>query len=65
VLGVAEGPRRISLSNRFCLETARRCCAATSHVRVVELPGTIELTDPEPIVEWGVQVPLGAGRPRR
>jgi len=48
---VAEGPRRISLSNRFCLEAAPQMLHRHfAHVRVIELPGTIELTAPEPIV---------------
>jgi len=51
VLGVPEGARRISLSDRFPLDDApallRRCFA---DVRVVNLPGTITVTDPDPVI---------------
>ena len=51
VLGTCEGPSRVSLSSRFALEAAwELLSAALRDVRVIELPGTIELTDPEPAV---------------
>ncbi|MBT2401712.1 class I SAM-dependent methyltransferase [Streptomyces sp. ISL-100] len=51
VLGVAEGPARVSLSARFSLEQASELLgAAFDDIQVHELPGVIELTDPAPIV---------------
>ncbi|MDH6145390.1 SAM-dependent methyltransferase [Kitasatospora sp. GP30] len=51
VLGVPEGPARVSLSSRFSLEKAPAFLAAEfSDVRVRELPGIIEVTDPAPVV---------------
>ncbi|MGX1885437.1 class I SAM-dependent methyltransferase [Streptomyces sp. NPDC055287] len=51
VLGVPEGPARVSLSARFSLEQAPELLAmAFSDIQVLELPGVIELTDPAPIV---------------
>ncbi|MGW1194589.1 class I SAM-dependent methyltransferase [Streptomyces sp. NPDC002536] len=51
VLGRDRGPSRISLSARFSLEKAPSLLgAAFSTVRVVELPGTIAVTDPAPVV---------------
>lgn len=43
VLGVSEGPDRVSLSSRFSLEKAPGFLGAEfSDIRVLELPGTIE-----------------------
>ncbi|MFF3114235.1 class I SAM-dependent methyltransferase [Kitasatospora sp. NPDC057904] len=51
VLGVPEGPARVSLSSRFSLEKASGYLrTAFKDIRVRNLPGTIELTDPSPIV---------------
>ncbi|WP_274567671.1 class I SAM-dependent methyltransferase [Streptomyces spiramyceticus] len=51
VLGVAEGPARVSLSARFSLEKAPKLLGtAFRDIQVLELPGVIELTDPAPIV---------------
>ncbi len=51
VLGIPEGPARVSLSSRFSLEKARGYLGAPfKDIRVRELPGTIEITDPAPIV---------------
>ncbi len=51
VLGVAEGPSRVSLSARFSLELAPALLgAAFSDVHVIELPGAIETPDPGPVV---------------
>lgn len=51
VLGVASGPRRISLSSRFPLDDAsQRVGAHFAHVETVELTGTIEVPAPEPVV---------------
>ncbi|MER7848909.1 class I SAM-dependent methyltransferase [Kitasatospora sp. NPDC096077] len=51
VLGIPEGPARVSLSSRFSLEKARSYLGtAFKDVRVRRLPGTIEITDPAPIV---------------
>lgn len=51
VLGVPEGPARVSLSSRFSLEKATDFLGdAFSDIRVRELPGTIEVTDPAPVV---------------
>ncbi|MGX2997021.1 class I SAM-dependent methyltransferase [Streptomyces sp. JNUCC 64] len=51
VLGVPDGPARVSLSARFTLEDAPRILgAAFDDVRVRELPGVIEVTDAEPVV---------------
>jgi SAM-dependent methyltransferase len=51
VLGIPEGPARVSLSSRFSLEKATGCLAvAFKQIRVQELPGTIKVTDPAPIV---------------
>ncbi|MFD0400440.1 class I SAM-dependent methyltransferase [Kitasatospora sp. NPDC127121] len=66
VLGIPEGPARVSLSSRFSLEKAPGYFGtAFEDIRVRKLPGTIELTDPAPIVahlasyeawadQWGV-----------
>ncbi len=69
ILGIEQGPRRISLSSRFCLEAAPRMLRRHfAHVRTLELPGVIVLTDPEPIIAhlgsyeaWAAQmaVPFG------
>ncbi|GGQ63741.1 class I SAM-dependent methyltransferase [Kitasatospora griseola] len=51
VLGIPKGPARVSLSSRFSLEKACGYLgAAFEDIRVRELPGTIEITDPAPIV---------------
>ncbi|GAA2117757.1 hypothetical protein GCM10009759_64450 [Kitasatospora saccharophila] len=51
VLGIPEGPARVSLSSRFSLEKAPGFLGtAFRDIRVRELPGTIEITDPGPIV---------------
>ncbi|MFB7912167.1 class I SAM-dependent methyltransferase [Kitasatospora sp. NPDC056076] len=51
VLGTPEGPARVSLSSRFSLEKARGYLrTAFKDIRIRELPGTIEITDPAPIV---------------
>ncbi|MFJ9607842.1 class I SAM-dependent methyltransferase [Kitasatospora sp. NPDC101176] len=51
VLGIAEGPARVSLSSRFSLEKAAGYLGAVfTDIRVRALPGTIEVTDPAPIV---------------
>jgi SAM-dependent methyltransferase len=63
VLGVEQGPRRISLSNRFCPEAAPRMLRRLfAYVRTLELPGVIELTGPEPDHRPSRVVP-GQGRP--
>ncbi|MFC5666355.1 class I SAM-dependent methyltransferase [Kitasatospora misakiensis] len=51
VLGIPEGgPARVSLSSRFSLEKACGYLGtAFKDIRVRELPGTIEITDPAPI----------------
>lgn len=50
VLGIPEGPARVSLSSRFSLEKASGYLGmAFRDIRVRELPGTIEITDPAPI----------------
>ncbi|MFJ9696649.1 class I SAM-dependent methyltransferase [Kitasatospora sp. NPDC101183] len=51
VLGIPEGPSRVSLSSRFSLEKAPDYLGtAFRNIRVRELPGTIELTDPAPAI---------------
>lgn len=51
VLGVPEGPARVSLSSRFSLEKAPGLLgAAFTDIRVRKLPGTIEVADPTPVV---------------
>ncbi|SDT81528.1 Methyltransferase domain-containing protein [Streptomyces sp. TLI_053] len=51
VLGIPEGPARVSLSSRFSLEKAPSYLrTAFEDIGVRELPGTIEMTDPAPIV---------------
>ncbi|WP_042370258.1 class I SAM-dependent methyltransferase [Streptacidiphilus neutrinimicus] len=51
VLGLPEGPSRVSLSSRFSMEAAPRLLGnAFSEVRVQELPGLIEVTTSQPIV---------------
>ncbi|MEU4119980.1 methyltransferase domain-containing protein [Kitasatospora sp. NPDC028055] len=51
ILGVPEGPARVSLSSRFALEKAPSYLkAAFKDIRVRELRGTIKVTDPAPIV---------------
>ncbi|MFD7451203.1 class I SAM-dependent methyltransferase [Kitasatospora sp. NPDC059827] len=51
VLGIPKGPARVSLSSRFSLEEATGYLrTAFKDIRVRELPGTVEITDPAPIV---------------
>ncbi|MDH6704807.1 SAM-dependent methyltransferase [Kitasatospora sp. MAA19] len=51
VLGIPEGPARVSLSSRFSLEKAPSYLrAAFKEIRVRGLPGTIDVTDPAPII---------------
>ncbi|MEU0809649.1 class I SAM-dependent methyltransferase [Streptomyces sp. NPDC005970] len=51
VLGIPEGPMRVSLSSRFTLEAAPDLLGtAFSDIRMRKLPGTIEVTDPAPVV---------------
>ncbi|MFI9785905.1 class I SAM-dependent methyltransferase [Kitasatospora sp. NPDC051984] len=51
VLGIPEGPARVSLSSRFSLENAPRYLrAAFTEIQVRDLPGTIEITDTAPII---------------
>lgn len=51
VLGLPEGPARVSLSSRFSLERAPGYLGAEfKDIRVRELPGIIEITDPAPVV---------------
>ncbi|MFB7539138.1 class I SAM-dependent methyltransferase [Streptomyces zaomyceticus] len=70
VLGIDRGPARISLSARFSLEKAPAFLGEEfRQVEVVELPGTITVRDPEPVIAhmasyraWADQhdVPFGA-----
>lgn len=70
VLGVADGPARISLSARFTLEDAPTHLGRRfGDIRVIELPGTITVYDPAPVVAhlasyraWAADygVPFGA-----
>ncbi|MEW2580117.1 class I SAM-dependent methyltransferase [Streptomyces syringium] len=51
VLGIEEGPSRISLSARFALERAPALLGEVfSEVEVIELPGVIAVTEPGPVV---------------
>ncbi|MHB9864429.1 class I SAM-dependent methyltransferase [Streptomyces sp. YIM S03343] len=51
VLGVGQGPARISLSARFSLEKALAFMGESfGRVETVELPGTVTVRDPEPVV---------------
>ncbi|WP_343063931.1 class I SAM-dependent methyltransferase [Haloechinothrix aidingensis] len=51
VLGVDRGPRRISLSTRFALNDApQRLRSHFAAVETVELPGTITVHEPEPVI---------------
>ncbi|MEU9042369.1 MULTISPECIES: class I SAM-dependent methyltransferase [unclassified Kitasatospora] len=51
ILGIPEGPARVSLSSRFSLEKAPSYLGtAFKDIRVRELPGTIEITDPAPLI---------------
>ncbi|RLU94611.1 SAM-dependent methyltransferase [Streptomyces griseocarneus] len=51
VLGLERGPSRISLSSRFSLEEAPSLLGEVfPYVRVIRLPGTITVTDPDPVV---------------
>ncbi|MFD7454167.1 hypothetical protein [Kitasatospora sp. NPDC059827] len=53
VLGIPEGPARVSLSSRFSLEKVRGYLwTAFKDIRIRELPGTIEITDLAPIVAY-------------
>ncbi|MGA5192179.1 class I SAM-dependent methyltransferase [Streptomyces exfoliatus] len=51
VLGVDRGPARISLGSRFTLERAPALLGAEfGRVEVVELPATVTVRDPEPVI---------------
>lgn len=51
VLGTDHGPRRISLSNRFSLDDAPTLLQPYfTDIRVVELPGVISVTEPDPVI---------------
>ncbi|MFD4263380.1 class I SAM-dependent methyltransferase [Streptomyces sp. NPDC058534] len=51
VLGIGRGPKRISLSARFSLEKAPAFLGEEfSRVETTELPGTITVRDPEPVI---------------
>ncbi|MFE5564732.1 class I SAM-dependent methyltransferase [Amycolatopsis japonica] len=51
VLGVAEGPRRVALSERFTLEDAPRLLGPYfDQVTAIDLPGVITVTNPEPVL---------------
>lgn len=51
VLGLQEGPSRISLSNRFALDDAPGVLSRFyTRVDTVELPGTITVDTPEPVI---------------
>ncbi|GHF89040.1 hypothetical protein GCM10018790_78030 [Kitasatospora xanthocidica] len=51
VLGIPEGPARVSLSSRFSLEKAHGYLGtAFKDVRVRVLAGTIRITDPAPLI---------------
>ncbi|MFC9155152.1 class I SAM-dependent methyltransferase [Streptomyces bauhiniae] len=51
VLGTKRGPARISLSARFSLEKAPAYLGqAFSRIETIELPGTITVHDPEPVI---------------
>ncbi|MEV4969925.1 class I SAM-dependent methyltransferase [Streptomyces scopuliridis] len=51
VLGTERGPARISLSARFSLEKAPAFLGKEfSRVETIELPGTITVRDPEPVI---------------
>jgi SAM-dependent methyltransferase len=51
VLGVERGPRRISLSSRFALDDAPDMLRPYfANIEVVELPGTITVRAPEPVI---------------
>ncbi|MCP2259767.1 Methyltransferase domain-containing protein [Streptoalloteichus tenebrarius] len=51
VLGVERGPRRLSLSSRFALDDAPDVLRPYFvDVRVLELPGTITVREPEPVI---------------
>lgn len=51
VLGTGRGPARISLSARFSLEKAPAFLGEEfNRVETIELPGTITVRDPEPVI---------------
>ncbi|WP_019075225.1 class I SAM-dependent methyltransferase [Streptomyces hokutonensis] len=51
VLGIGRGPARISLSARFSLEKASAFLGEEfGRVETMELPGTITVDDPEPVI---------------
>jgi SAM-dependent methyltransferase len=51
VLGVEHGPRRISLSSRFALDDAPDMLRPYfTDIQVLELPGTITVREPEPVI---------------
>ncbi|MET8688941.1 class I SAM-dependent methyltransferase [Streptomyces sp. NPDC004732] len=51
VLGIEKGPSRISLSARFSLEKAPTLLGeAFSRIETIELPGTIVVSEPGPVI---------------
>ncbi|WP_117209083.1 class I SAM-dependent methyltransferase [Allorhizocola rhizosphaerae] len=51
VLGMPQGPRRVSLSTRFPLDDAPDLLGSQfNNVSVIELPGTITVTEPDPVI---------------
>ncbi|MEV7783280.1 class I SAM-dependent methyltransferase [Kitasatospora sp. NPDC088351] len=51
VMGIPEGPARVSLSSRFSLEKASSYLGeAFKKIRVRELPGLIEVANPDPVI---------------
>ncbi|WP_326610427.1 class I SAM-dependent methyltransferase [Streptomyces scopuliridis] len=53
VLGTGRGPARISLSARFSLEKAPAFLGEEfGRVETIELPGTITVHDPEPVIAY-------------
>lgn len=51
VLHIPSGPRRISLSSRFPLDhAADRLNSYFTHVEIIELTGTIVVTQPDPVL---------------
>ncbi|MFH8386131.1 class I SAM-dependent methyltransferase [Kitasatospora sp. NPDC018058] len=63
VLGIPEGPARVSLSSRFSLEKAPGYLGtAFKNIRVRQLSGIIEITDPAPVMTRG-EAPARHARP--
>ncbi|MFE9446823.1 class I SAM-dependent methyltransferase [Streptomyces sp. NPDC006739] len=53
VLGTGRGPARIALSARFTLEQAQdRLGEEFGRIETIELPGTITVRDPEPVIAY-------------